>query len=399
MVSVVPPQDLVHGSKYLVDIVYKDAVCNPPQSAGSVEVTFAGNFTLAPILYAPESSKFMSQTFKINFVFIEAGLQNSTKITFIPVVPDSSPPPSVCGFARIDAYSHVLVLEDFSEGIQDFNMPSTSFSNAASASSHITTITPSYDLVDGACYNVELSYQDGASHPAAGVTHTMVRYVGNETLPLSAFLPSSGSRVKEAFSFEYRLTEPAEADSLKLTISAESGGVSDSHGDRVIVFQGDSLFAGPHSITFQKLSTIVLDVNVKSCFISGVNNCIDMVHDAYYTFRLEYKDLAGNAAQNIAETQLRFDTATGAPTFTLPAASSFIPEPFILVYELPEPALENTVQLKIEPETGNVIDDTGSERLIILGPAYEFGPELSGTTRHELKIGPLVNLNGKSSFI
>ena len=39
--------------------------------------------------------------------------------------------------------------------------------------------------------NVELSYQDGASHPAAGVTHTMVRYVGNETLPLSAFLPSS----------------------------------------------------------------------------------------------------------------------------------------------------------------------------------------------------------------
>ena len=59
------------------------------------------------------------------------------------------------------------------------------------------------------------------------------------------------SRVKEAFSFEYRLTEPAEADSLKLTISAESGGVSDNHGDRVIVFQGDSLFAGPHSITFQ----------------------------------------------------------------------------------------------------------------------------------------------------
>ena len=49
-----------------------------------------------------------------------------------------------------------------------------------------------------------------------------------------------------------------------------------------------------------------------------------MVHDAYYSFTLEYKDLAGNAAQNIAETQLRFDTATGAPTFTLPAASSFI---------------------------------------------------------------------------
>ena len=273
-------------------------------------------------------------------------------------------------------------------------MPSTSFSTAASASSHITSVTPS-DLVDGACYNVQLSYQDGASHPAADVTHTMVRYVGNETLPLSAFVPSSGSRVKEAFVFEYSLTEPAEADSLKLTISAESGGVSDSHGDRVVIFQGDSLFAGPHSITFQKLSTIVLDVNVKSCFINGVNNCIDMVHDAYYSFTLEYKDLAGNAAQNIAETQLRFDTATGAPTFTLPAASSFIPEPFILVYELPEPALQNTVQLKIEPEIGNVIDDTGSERLIILGPAYEFGPELSGTTRHELKIGPLVHLNSK----
>ena len=77
-------------------------------------------------------------------------------------------------------------------------MPSTSFSNAASASSHITTITPSYDLVDGACYNVELSYQDGRLIQQR-VTHTMVRCVGNETLPLSAFLPSSGSRVKEAF--------------------------------------------------------------------------------------------------------------------------------------------------------------------------------------------------------
>ena len=33
--------DLVHGSKYLVDLFYQDSVCNPVQSAGSIEVTFA----------------------------------------------------------------------------------------------------------------------------------------------------------------------------------------------------------------------------------------------------------------------------------------------------------------------------------------------------------------------
>ena len=40
--------DLVHGRKYLVDLFYRDAVCNPEQSAGSIEVTFASNFTLPP---------------------------------------------------------------------------------------------------------------------------------------------------------------------------------------------------------------------------------------------------------------------------------------------------------------------------------------------------------------
>jgi hypothetical protein len=118
--SVIPATDLVHGSKYLVDIFYQDAVCNPIQTAGSVEVTFAGNFTLAPIFYFPASSTVLSQTFNIKFVFVEAGLQNSTTITFTPLVPDSSPPPNVCGYATTDSLSHVLMLDDFSEGIQDF---------------------------------------------------------------------------------------------------------------------------------------------------------------------------------------------------------------------------------------------------------------------------------------
>ena len=45
--------DLVHGRKYLVDLFYRDAVCNPAQSAGSIEVTFASNYTLLPYFYNP----------------------------------------------------------------------------------------------------------------------------------------------------------------------------------------------------------------------------------------------------------------------------------------------------------------------------------------------------------
>ena len=162
-------------------------------------------------------------------------------------------------------------------------------------------------------------------------------------------------------------------------------GANDTNGDRTVTFKGDALFAGPHTIIFRSLETITQDVNVKSCVISNSQACVNLVHDAFYTFTLTYKDAAGNAAQSFQQTNLRFDTATGSPTFTLPAASSYIPEPFELRFELPEPALAGSVQLEIIAETGNVIDDAVERRTIVFSTPFETGPDF-GTTMHSFLI-------------
>ena len=43
--------------------------------------------------------------------------------TFVPLIPDNSPPPAVCGFGSSDASNHSVVLADFSEGTQEFFTP------------------------------------------------------------------------------------------------------------------------------------------------------------------------------------------------------------------------------------------------------------------------------------
>ena len=190
--SISPATNLVHGSKYLVDLYYQDAVCNPIQSSGSIEVSFASNFTLQPLLYFPTSSSVIGQIFKVRFVFIEAGLQNTTKVTFYALTPDSSPPPAVCGYGTVDAYNHSLVLSDYSEGPQEFFTADYPLPLVPRWSSDIDYVVPADKaLVDGACYRVTLSYQDGAGNPEASVSRDLVRYAGNETMPLPTFEPVS----------------------------------------------------------------------------------------------------------------------------------------------------------------------------------------------------------------
>ena len=388
--SVVPATNLVHGAKYLVDLFYQDAVCNPEKTSGSIEVSFASNFTLTPLLYFPASSTVIGQSFKVRLSFLEAGKENTTRFTLVPLTPDSSPPPAVCGYGSTDASNHSIVLSDFSEGTQEFFTPDSYLSSASSQSEDIQTIVQDNELVDGTCYNVILSYQDGAGNPESSTTHELIRYAGNTSIPLSPFQPGSNKRVKEKFSFVYSLPEPAQEGALKLAIS-RVGGANDTNGDRTVSFKGDALFAGPHTIVFRSLETITQDVNVESCALPNLQACVNLVHDVFYRFTLSYRDAVGNAPQDVAQTNLRFDTATGVPTFTLPATSSYIPEPFELRFELPEPALSGSVQLEIKAETGNIIDDSVESRVVVFSSAFEAGPEF-GTTMHSLQIGELQGL-------
>ena len=54
--------------------------------------------------------------------------------------------------------------------------------------------------MDGACYRVTLSYQDGAGNPEASVFRSSA---GNVTMPLLTFEFVSNKRIKETFVFVY----------------------------------------------------------------------------------------------------------------------------------------------------------------------------------------------------
>jgi hypothetical protein len=84
--SSVSTVDLVHGSKYLVDLFYQDSVCNPVQSSGSIEVTFAADFTLVPFFYQPLADSYLSETFTAKFTYVEAAKDGTAMIRLTPQV-------------------------------------------------------------------------------------------------------------------------------------------------------------------------------------------------------------------------------------------------------------------------------------------------------------------------
>jgi hypothetical protein len=342
--------DLVHGSKYLADLYYQDAACNPEQSSGSVEVTFASNFTLAPTLYNPATGSFLADTFKVKYTLLELALEDSVKLTFDYRVPSLQPPPDVCGYGVNDSTStRQIVLATEAEGQQDINIGALS---TASLSEVVSSVTPSLDLVDGACYDVTLEYQDGAGADSASVTHESVRFAGSATLQLPDFVPVPNAKFKEAFLLEFSLLEPAQGGTLKLRIEHSGSGAADPAPARTIVFTGDMLFAGPHKLTFRALTNIAQDVNVQSCTADGGGACSNLVHAAVYTMSLSYQDSVGNPQALLEQEGYTFDEATDPPSIQVPSAATFFATDDDLVFSLPEDGLPGSFALIITAIAG-----------------------------------------------
>ena len=267
--SLSPPPDLVHGSKYLVDLFYQDSVCNPVQSAGSIEVTFAADFTLTPFFYQPLANSFLGETFTTKFTFVEAAQDGTAMIRLTPQAPSGGAPPDSCGFGETDsATERSIIFVDDTEGVRELQLTGL-LSNGPTGmpgtnSAGVETVSPLTDLVDGACYTVVVAYKDGAGNAEASVSHEDVRYVGSSTLPLPTFTPSGGNAIRTAFVLSFTLREPAQAGTLAVTLSSTNVGI-DSAVDRKLVLTGDMNFAGPHDLTFRLLSLMTNDVNVLSC--------------------------------------------------------------------------------------------------------------------------------------
>ena len=388
--------DLIHGRKYLVDLFYQDAVCNPEQSAGSIEVTFASNFTLLPFFYSPLPEATLASSFKVKFTLVEAGSADSVRLSFSPSTPSSNPPPDVCGYGVDDTASGVrnLTFSDYSEGTRDLSIRGAFSLGTAAAvdAGTLSNVAPLTDLIDGSCYTLTLSYEDGGGNPAVFVEHSNIRYVGDATIALEAFGPAPGSSIRTDFPLEFTLPEPAQSGSLVVTIASLNTEI-DGNDPREIVLTGDMLFAGPHTLTFRLIADITTDVNVFSC--NGVQSiggsCANLEHTGTYSINLAYRDAAGNPTASKLQQIYTYDIFTETPSLTGPASDSFIRTNFTAAFRLAEPGLAGSVSLTMTPLITSIIPDSHDPRVIVLEDVYSSVTDANTATMSALSTANISN--------
>jgi hypothetical protein len=389
--------DLVHGSKYLVDLFYQDSVCNPVQSAGSIEVTFAADFTLTPFFYEPLAEAYIAEIFTVKFTFVEAAKDATSQVRFTSQTPSGNAPPDMCGFGELDpASARVLIFVDDTEGVRELSLTGLLSNNVAGMPSGnaagVETIVPLTNLVDGACYTVVVAFEDGAGNAEASVSHADVRYVGSTTLAVPAFTPAGGSSIRTAFVLGFSLREPAKAGTLAVTIASLNTAI-DNRIDRRLILTGDMNFAGPHVLTFRLLSLITNDVNVLSCngFTTIGGTCLNLIHDGTYSISIEYQDAASNGVASLTQSVYTYDILTETPTLSSPISTSFISTNFVTQFLLPELATDGTVQITMTPKVTSYIADNTAARLITMASSYALSTAQASATMSELSVANVSN--------
>ena len=102
---------------------------------------------------------------------------------------------------------------------------------------NVSSVTPATNLVDGAVYTFEFSYQDDANDDvAAAAQHTGVVFAHNKTIPPILVSPASSTSYTAKKPLEFYLWEKALPSSVKMTISFSHMGRwatgPDNRGDR-----------------------------------------------------------------------------------------------------------------------------------------------------------------------
>eukprot|EP00942_MAST-04A_sp_MAST-4A-sp1_P014919 g14919.t1 len=173
------------------------------------------------------------------------------------------------------------------------------------------------DLIDGTQYRFTFEYMDVGKNDPVFVRNEIVWFAGAGTLPPVISQPVEGQYIKEAFTLDFTLLEPAARGTVRLNIS-HVGGRDDPIKSRMIVFDTYAERAEQYIITMQKLSTAAANM----IEIESITPAADLVDGGKYNFRLTYQDGALNppAAFDVVNVNYAgFETMT--PNITLPVSS------------------------------------------------------------------------------
>jgi hypothetical protein len=393
LASVSPTNELVDGTLYQVGFEYQDGAANPVVKT-IVRATYVGAATLPPaILYPLEPSSSIDvspiiEAFTLQYTLLEAASDGTFTLEITPYVASGGP--------YYDAVASRLITF---EGVANLRNPLGSItmaklSSAATDVAVVKSVSPATDMVDGAYYDLKLSYKDRGNNPVASVTKQNILFCGAVTMTPNFTLPLGGGEpFPEIFEVAFDIPEIALPGSVKLLFTplnhAVTNAITDAAGVRTLTLGLEFQRIGKHSFTMSKLSSAKLLSQV-----DDVQPPTDLVHDTHYDVRIQYADMgAGQASAGVTHADAVFDTQTEIPQVLSPKTASVLPADFNMTIRLPETAKPGTVKVEIVSENLGLIQDLTPLRTLT------FASYITGAGTHTAMLNDLRYGRGNSTHI
>ena len=207
--------ELVDGAVYRFVLSYQDCAGNPRNSFTRDLITYAGGSTLPPSIVVPN---IVGSPIPITFVIPELAEAGSVKLTF-----------SRTGGAEDDSDARILTLNSNAEAALTYSIEVGALTGLSTTlSTFFGSVDPNVDLVDGAVYDISVSYADAGGNPEVSATATNVLFAGSETRDPVLYTPETAQTVLESIAVAFNLPEEAFASSLKLIFSHSGYGSVDN---------------------------------------------------------------------------------------------------------------------------------------------------------------------------
>ena len=296
--------ELVDGAVYRFVLSYQDCAGNPENSFTRDLITYAGGSTLPPSIVV---SNIVGSPIPITFVIPELAEAGSVKLTF-----------SRTGGAEDDSDPRVLTLNSNAEAALTYSIEVGALTGLSTTlSTYFGSVEPNVNLVDGAVYDISVSYADAGGNPEVSASATSVLFAGLGNSRSRAYTPETAQIVLESIAVAFNLPEKAFASSLKLIFSHSGFGSVDNVAPHTIVLSSGLLDQGNQSFTLGGLSTAQLQGEITSV-TPAVGNPQNLVHMAQYNVRLEYQDVVQNPVAFDVNQNITYDVITGVHNFFIP---------------------------------------------------------------------------------
>ncbi len=350
--SVSPATDLVDGATYNFKLEYQDLFSNTKVERSQNGVIYAADDTLPAIMSLPLANVKVPQDFQVRFQILEVPLGDTLTLTIRPNGQGTSDPNAervITFVTSLQAVgTHLVTLNALSKLL--LKVPET------------TSVSPAQDLINGAHYDVIITYRDSANNAAAAATVSNVEFDIVTDLPFID-APASGN-IKVEYDMTIRLTENAMPGTLRAEFNPIAGDNTGA-GIRQVFFSTALDVAGSHDLAMTNLTTLV----AQNANVSSVSPSVDLVHMAQYIVTIVYRDAIENAEATSGSVLMVHDTFTETPTLALPASSARFKEEFLIDFTLPEAALPSTVTMTFTRVGGTA--DPAAPRVIVFATAYE----------------------------